>query len=99
MLVETEMIARKTKEKWQNKVLDRKSKNEYMDSEKASIKCKCPKCDSIHQAHMHWTGRGMPRIYCSACKSRVSGVSDMALECEFAGSMQRSHKKAAHCCD
>ena len=43
--------------------------------------CKCPKCDGLHYVYMNWTGRGMPRVYCTVCKYNIetggwAGVND-----------------------
>jgi hypothetical protein len=34
-----------------------------------STVCHCPKCDTDHNKFIHWTGRGIPRIYCRICEN------------------------------
>jgi hypothetical protein len=45
---------------------------------KRFVDCICPKCTLVHQVYMLWTGRGIPRKYCSSCKSLISGYDDSA---------------------
>ena len=45
--------------------LSRKSYAEYADGIKCV--CKCPKCGNLHDKYLFWSGRGMPRIYCTEC--------------------------------
>lgn len=33
--------------------------------------CICPKCGARHHLYIHWTGRGVPRKYCHACRGVV----------------------------
>jgi transposase-like protein len=40
---------------------------EYVDGE-YPVDCKCPMCGKTHRVVMFWTGRGVPRKYCSHCK-------------------------------
>lgn len=40
-------------------------------SKETNIKCICPRCSIIHIKPIYWTGRGIPRKYCSVC-SRYS---------------------------
>lgn len=35
------------------------------------IKCICPKCGGVHKIKFIWTGRGVPRKYCSICVKLV----------------------------
>lgn len=35
---------------------------------------KCPTCEQIYTARVHWTGNGMPRIKCRRCRLRVRDV-------------------------
>ena len=38
-------------------------------SHRRYIVCICPKCNKKHKHHIFWTGKGVPRIFCSICKS------------------------------
>lgn len=52
---------------------------EYLDGE-YPVECICPMCGKKHHMTMFWTGRGVPRKYCSACKGfaeRGGGVVTM----------------------
>lgn len=40
---------------------------EFLDGE-YPVDCKCPMCGKTHRITMFWTGRGVPRKYCSRCK-------------------------------
>ena len=46
---------------------------------KRKVASKCPRCGTIHKINMLWIGRGMPRIFCSHCRSFANGSSEMAL--------------------
>jgi hypothetical protein len=46
---------------------------------KCFVRCICPKCADRHNVYMLWTGRGVPRKYCSSCKPMISGYDDAAL--------------------
>ena len=36
---------------------------------KAQVDCVCPKCGKLHRLNFFWSGKGIPRKYCSGCKS------------------------------
>jgi hypothetical protein len=42
--------------------------------ESLTVKCRCPKCGSIHRMKMLWTGRGTPKKFCPPCKIFVSSL-------------------------
>lgn len=48
---------------------------------KGFVRCICPKCSVHHSVYMLWTGRGIPRKYCSNCKPLIAGYDDAVL-CE-----------------
>jgi hypothetical protein len=51
----------------------RKTKQQpYATSANKLIKCLCPLCNKIHKLMIHWTGRGIPRIYCDTCKKKLN---------------------------
>lgn len=35
------------------------------------VECMCPKCERKHKIKMKWTGRGVPRVYCRACREEI----------------------------
>lgn len=35
----------------------------------------CPHCGKIHEKTMEWTGRGIPKIFCSSCKFLTRGYN------------------------
>ena len=41
--------------------------------------CLCPRCGKEHVIYMEWTGRGIPRIYCPACKVWVDDNKELEL--------------------
>ncbi len=45
-------------------------------SYKSLIDCICPRCGKTYKRHIFWTGRGIPKIFCNACKSTVEDRSD-----------------------
>ena len=53
---------------------------DYMDSGKKTVACKCPRCESYHKVFIQWAGRGMPRIFCAACRQRVNTYCEIAYE-------------------
>ena len=45
----------------------------------ALIECKCPRCGRVHNRTawwFWWNGRGMPRVYCSACKAYLARFTE-----------------------
>lgn len=30
--------------------------------------CRCPMCEKSHKKYLNYTGRGVPRVYCSRCE-------------------------------
>ena len=41
------------------------------DCGKSLVECVCPKCGVRHKMKLCWTGTGIPRKYCAACKKSV----------------------------
>ena len=41
---------------------------------KSSVMCICPKCRKEHKVKIRWIGRGVPRIYCNSCRSKVGPI-------------------------
>lgn len=56
------------------------------------VRCVCPKCDSRHSVYMLWTGRGVPRKYCTNCRPLISSYDDAAI-CEATVSVPGHSKK------
>lgn len=46
----------------------------------ASTECICPKCGTIHRLKFLWTGRGMPKKYCQACKLYAASIDETICE-------------------
>ena len=46
---------------------------------KYSVKAKCPTCGDIHVLPIDnpWTGKNLPRKYCTICQARVETLSYM----------------------
>jgi Zn ribbon nucleic-acid-binding protein len=44
------------------------SRKRYVKSASDITKCICPRCNEIHTMQIFWTGRGMPKKFCPACK-------------------------------
>ena len=63
---------------------------------KSSTDCKCPKCGSRHQALIEWTGRGTPRIYCSACRPLVAAIDSMSNHDGTGSGSRRRHGYTGH---
>ena len=61
------------------------SKDQYKSLNNKYITCICPKCGNGHKKKMSWTGRGIPRIFCSTCNdiSRRVGDSDPNIMPQF----------------
>ena len=65
---------------------------------KRFVTCICPKCTMVHQIYMLWTGRGMPRKYCSTCKPRVARY-DRSAQSEAAVLVPGHSKKRGRRCE
>jgi hypothetical protein len=48
--------------------LDQSRESSNLDCEKAIIECICPKCGVRHKIKLCWTGLGVPRKFCNACR-------------------------------
>lgn len=46
----------------------------------ASTECLCPKCGAVHRLKFLWTGRGMPKKYCQACKLYAASIDETICE-------------------
>ncbi len=57
---------------------DRKENRSFTNG-KQFVQCICPKCTDVHSVYMLWTGRGVPRKYCSNCKPLISGYDDATI--------------------
>lgn len=60
---------------------------------KSFVRCLCPKCNIQHDIYMFWTGRGMPRKYCSNCKPLVGGYDETAIHEVTVSTSAHSKKK------
>ena len=53
-------------------------------SHKTSVRAKCPRCGSVHRHYFEnggfWSGKGIPRYYCSACQRLKDSPYDIGLE-------------------
>ena len=45
-----------------------------------STECLCPKCGTVHKLKFLWTGRGMPKKYCQACKLYAASIDETICE-------------------
>lgn len=61
-------------EGWQNWETVNKSING-----KQFIRCICPRCRKTFNAYLMWTGRGIPRKYCTDCKVAINNYDDSAI--------------------
>jgi hypothetical protein len=41
------------------------------EQKQTSVLCICPRCGEPHKVWMYWTGHGMPRVFCSLCKTAL----------------------------
>lgn len=39
-----------------------------LECEKTFVECICPKCGVRHKLKLCWTGSGVPRKFCTACR-------------------------------
>jgi hypothetical protein len=53
-----------------------------------TIECICPKCGIVHRMKLLWSGRGMPKKYCPACKNYVATIEPI----DFCGLSSEIHK-------
>ena len=73
------------RERLKNRWLEREEQQEtsrlreYESCGKNSIRCKCPRCEIEHQTFIRWSGRGMPRVYCSTCRALISSLSHASI--------------------
>lgn len=58
----------------------------------ASTECICPKCGVIHRLKFLWTGRGMPKKYCQACKLYAASIDETICEISPVISFAGVHK-------
>jgi len=42
---------------------------EEAQTTKMNVVCVCPKCGKRHRVNSFWTGKGIPRKFCPACKN------------------------------
>jgi hypothetical protein len=73
------IVARKPSTSWDSTGKQTNFDNNLLKTGKRFVRCICPKCDSNHNVHMLWTGRGTPRKYCGNCKPLVAGYDDAAI--------------------
>jgi hypothetical protein len=59
------------------------------------MRCKCPKCEKEHDTYLQWSGRGTPRVFCSACRPIVSAICNMALS-QFGSATSKSVRHGAY---
>ena len=69
------------REKWLSRIERHRQGKMYFDSGKNTVTCKCPRCGSLHDSYILWTGRGTPRIFCPSCRQRVSSYCELTVEC------------------
>jgi hypothetical protein len=87
-------IAERIKEKWFNRLGQQNENPRYVECGKTSITCKCPKCGQHHKTFMNWSGRGIPRIYCSLCRPVVATICELGVECTGASITKGARKLA-----
>ena len=69
---------------------------ELVKNGKSFVNCICPKCMVRHSIYMRWTGRGVPRKYCTACRPQVAGYDEAALHeaaVSFAGHSRKRGRR------
>lgn len=62
-------------------IVNKESNKEYIlkngripKKSKTKTVCKCPLCGKLHKKLINWVGRGIPRIYCENCLTRLEGL-------------------------
>ena len=95
MSIEVKEAGNSIREKWLARIEKRQQNKAYYESGKKTVTCKCPRCGSLHENFILWTGRGMPRIFCPSCRQRVSGYCEMAVEC-LATTQTKSGRRPGH---
>lgn len=86
-----------TRENWLPQWPSGGQNQRYLNSGKSSTMCKCPKCGECHENFLRWTGRGMPRIYCSNCRPLAHGIDDMSRQLGSTGITKGARKGTDHC--
>jgi hypothetical protein len=43
-------------------------------SGKSMVECICPGCGKLHVTKLHWSGRGVCRKFCQACRDRQTPI-------------------------
>jgi hypothetical protein len=82
-------------ERWLNQMRRRQQIREQYYAAKEPVQCKCPKCEKEHETYLQWSGRGIPRVFCPACRPIVSAVSHAALS-QFGGASSKSVRRGAY---
>jgi transposase-like protein len=72
-------LADRLQQKWARRASAQSRAGGVSSGKKYHVTCKCPRCGAYHDAAMHWTGRGTPRLFCPSCRNRVSSLSSIPL--------------------
>ena len=72
-------LADRMQQKWAKRASEQSKIEEALPGKRYHVTCKCPRCGTYHDAAMHWTGRGTPRLFCPTCRNRVSSLSSIPL--------------------
>jgi hypothetical protein len=82
-------------QQWLEQVQRRQRIREQYYANKLPVLCKCPKCEKEHESYLQWSGRGKPRVFCSACRPVVSTICDTALS-QFGNASSKSVRRGAY---
>jgi hypothetical protein len=83
-------------QKWLQQVRRRQQIRDHYLAAKTPVRCKCPKCEKEHESHLQWAGRGMPRIYCQACRTVVTTFCEDAALCQSNSATAKTVRRGAY---
>ncbi len=87
-------LSERLNQRWGKQVRRRQQIREQYLAAKTPMRCKCPKCEKVHESHLQWSGRGMPRVFCNTCRPIVSSVCEVALFQSGSGTAKNVHRGA-----
>jgi hypothetical protein len=85
------------KKRWKEQQ-DRKQKEripKHISSGKDVVICKCPKCEVEHRLYMRWSGRGTPRVFCTACRAMLASIGETGFN-QFGNLSAKSSRKITY---
>ena len=74
MAVKVTRLSDRIQQKWAERAGEQRDVAEALPGVKRQLTCKCPHCCAYHEAAVHWTGRGTPRLFCPGCRSRIAAM-------------------------